>query len=118
MNETNSLLGLLTNCFPGYSLNALDLLLFSGMSMVLTLILLEFYKRVPSNKKLMPKDVYDQPLYKSKDILLQEKVGDHTIEYIPVKNSVSVRSKILLIIIALTVLYTPLYELLNLQYFI
>jgi len=119
MNGTNDLLNLLCNCFPVYTnLNAFDLLIFSLISIVLIMVLLGFRGKISTGEKSILNDFSESPFYQSKDILFQERALNDTLEYIPVKTSVSIFTKVLLTIMAIVVLCTPLYELLNVEYFI
>lgn len=100
------------------SLNGLEFLVFLFISFFIVRLLLWYGYKISTGKESVLNDFSEQPFYQSKDILLQEKTLNNTIEYIPVKTSTSIFTKAVLAILALTVLFTPLYELLNVEYFI
>lgn len=100
------------------SFSLFDLLVFSIISAVLIMVLLAYREKISTGQKSVLNDFSEQPFYQSKDILLQEKTLNDTLEYIPVKTSTSIFTKAVLAILALTVLFTPLYELLKVEYFI
>ncbi|MDT7831197.1 hypothetical protein RQM59_02335 [Flavobacteriaceae bacterium S356] len=101
-----------------HTFDLLDLILFGIISFVMIAFLLLYGKKISTGKKSILNDFSENPFYQSKDILLQEKSVNDTLEYIPVKTSASIFTKILLTIMAIVVLCTPLYKLLNTGYFI
>ncbi len=101
-----------------FSFTLFDIFIYSSIPFVLIVCLLWYYKKISTGEKSILNDFSEQPFYQSRDILLQEKSFGNTAEFIPVKTSVSVFTKIILVILVLTVLFTPLYELLNTGYFI
>lgn len=107
MNK-NELLGLL--CFPNpfdRQLSAYDLLIFSLGSFVIISILLLYYNRIP--KSNIPKSELNNPIYQSKDILLQSSSNDAN--FIITQNSTSVWVKILVFILIAFVVIIPVDEL-------
>lgn len=97
------------------SFSLFDLLVFSIISAVLIMVLLAYREKISTGQKSVLNDFSEQPFYQSKDILLQEKTLNGTLEYIPVKTSVSVFTKVMLAILALVVFCTPFYEFLMLE---
>lgn len=99
------------------SLSGPEFLLFFAITVPIIQILLWGYHKISKSDKSLLNNFSEQPLYQSKDILLQERTVNSSLEYIPVKTSVSVFTKIVLAILVFAVFVTPLYELLNVEYF-
>ncbi len=113
-----NILGLPPYGFPFPSFSFSDLFLFALSSFIIITGLLWYQSNISKGEKSILNDVSEQPLYQSKDILLQERTVNNSLEYIPVKTSVSVFTKIVLAILVFALFVTPLYELLNVEYFI
>lgn len=99
------------------SLSGLEFSIFLAIAVLLIPTLLWYRNKISSGESSLLNDFSEQPLYQSKDLLLQERSINSVPEYIPVNTSVSVFTKIVLAILAIAVFVTPLYELLNVEYF-
>ncbi|MGY8909426.1 MAG: hypothetical protein ACKVIG_06135 [Flavobacteriales bacterium] len=82
-----------------------DLLMFALGSFVVISILLLYYNKIPKSNNSKPK--FDNPLYQSKDILLQSNNLDAN--FILAEKTKSTFTKTLVYIMILIVAFTPLY---------
>ena len=97
-----------------YGLDLSALLVFAFGSLVMILVLLFYYNRIP--KSNTPKDKLQSPIYQSKDLLLQTKPEDVYL-LLPDKTN-SILAKAFIFIIIYVVAFTPLYLLLGVEYFV
>lgn len=98
----------------GNPLSAYDLIIFTLGSLVVISILLLYYNRIPKSTKQISE--LENPIYQSKDILLQSKIEDAN--YLAVEKSTSFWVKVLVYIMIGIVVFTPLYKLLGTDYFL
>lgn len=117
MSKSDGLLGLINQCCFGCpfdpSLSAYDLLMFALGSSVVISILIFYYNRIPKSGKQISE--LENPIYQSKDILLQSKMGNAN--YLVVEKSPSILVKGLIYAMILVVVFTPLYKLLGTEHF-
>ena len=83
-----------------------DLLMFALGSFVVISMLLLYYNKIPKSNNSKPK--FDNPLYQSKDILLQSNNLDAN--FILAEKTASTFTKTLVYILILIVAFTPLYK--------
>jgi hypothetical protein len=117
MLENNQLLKQITCCFgpcPEPTLSSFDLLMFTLGSFIIISMLLLYHSKIP--KSSIPKSELDNPIYQSKDILLQ--TNNLEANFIVAEKTTSTFTKTLVYIIIAIVIFTPLYQLLGVEYFI
>ena len=90
-----------------------DLLL---IGLLLLLVSLLEYLELPRTQKKVKENVLNNPIYHSKDVLLQSKVENAN--YLVVEKSQSILVKGLIYAMILVVVFTPLYKLLGTDYFL
>ena len=91
-----------------------DLLSFGLFSIITVSILLWYYHKISKSETNL--DELDNPIYQSKDILLQEKISDGM--YYPSQVATSIWVKISVFILVILVAITPLYQLFGIQHFL
>ena len=103
------------NCF-GYNNepNAYDLLMFALGSFVIVSILLAYYNRIPKSNS--SKTQLENPIYQTKDILLQANSLDAN--FLIEQKTKSTFVKVIVYILIALVALTPLYQLLGVEYFL
>ncbi len=116
------MLYLVINCF-GYedsSLTWSDLGLFSVFSVIIIYLLLSYYKRlmnVVSSTNLEKGKQLNSPIfYETKDVLLQPKTL--RLNSLVEEKTVSIWNKLLIYVLILCAIFTPLYKLLGVDYFL
>ncbi len=102
----NNLLELLCGDLVSKSLSFYDLSIFALASFILVSILFLYYHKIPKSNNSKPK--FDNPLYQSKDILLQSNNLDAN--FILAEKTASTFTKTLVYILILIVAFTPLYK--------
>ncbi len=110
----NELLGLLC----GYRepiMTAYDLLMFSVGSFVVISFLLMYYDILSRKSNNRNQIELSNPIYQSSDILLQSKNNDAS--FVIAKKSTSTFVKIIVFILVLYILFNPLNQYLNFDYF-
>ena len=100
-------------CYGDYSLSGYGLMIFTLSSFLITSILLLFYNIIPKSKNL--KSEIDNPIYQSKDIILQS--NSLNASFIIAEKTTSVWIKVITFIMIFVISFTPLYELLGIGYF-
>lgn len=97
-----------------FGLDLKSLIFYALGTLLLAILLILYYKKIPKSK--LADNTLQNPIYESKDILLQPKnVKD---SYLDLEDNVSVFTKIWLYIIIAIVCFTPLYKLLGTAYFV
>ena len=98
--------------FPFYDrgLSAYDLMMFSLGSFVLISFLLFYYNRIPKSNPT--KSNLDNPIYQTKDILLQSNAADAN--FVIAERTTSAWAKVLVIVLILYIAFTPFQEFLGL----
>lgn len=114
MEIKKGLLSICNDCPSEIKLSFFDLLIFTVGSIVVISILLIYYNRIPKSTKQISK--LENPIYQSKDILLQSKIEDAN--YLTTEKSTSLWVKALIYIMIGIVVFTPLYKLLGTDYFL
>jgi len=94
--------------------NAFDLLVFSIGSFILISILSLLYKKIPKSTASLIE--LENPIYKSKDILLQQSNFD--IDNFPIGKATSNLTRIVIFILIALVAIIPLYQLFGFEYFL
>lgn len=112
MGEENGLLSLINGCCFGgcygyKTISAYDLLLFTLGSFVLISILLFYYNRIPKSNS--SKSEFENPIYQSKDILLQSNNVDAN--FLITEKTTSTWVKFLVYILIVFVVIVPVNEL-------
>lgn len=103
------------NCFGYQQLpNGYDLLMFGLGSSVLIFILGFYYNIIPESSTT--KSDLQNPIYQSKDILLQSKFNQTN--YLVTENKTSTVMNIIIYLITIVVVFTPIYKLLGAGYFL
>ncbi|QOD60070.1 hypothetical protein H9I45_12050 [Polaribacter haliotis] len=106
---------LVINCFGYYNEpNGYDLLIFALGSFIMISILLAYYNKIP--KSITSKDKLETPIYESKDIILQSNSLDAN--FTITEKSTSTFVKVFVCVLIGLVAFTPLYQLLGVEYFI
>ncbi len=102
-------LNLIGSNYFGVQITWFELLMFSLGSFLITSILLWFYERIPKHKTTPNEPILNNPIYQSKDVLLQEReIG---VNYFPTESTTSIWVKFLIYILIAFVVIIPLYRL-------
>ena len=99
----------------GYQVTWIDTLLFALGAFVFIRILLFYHYKLTSKQNKFTESIFENPIYQTKDVLLQDKVASPN--YFPVKKTVSIWSKIVLYIIIGFLITIPFFELIGIESF-
>jgi len=99
--------------FGNYT-TSFDLLMFALGSFIIISILLLYYNKIPKSNN--NKSELDNPIYQSKDILLQ--LNNLEANFIIAEKTTSTCTKTLVYIMILIVVFTPLYQLFGVAHFV
>ena len=91
-----------------------DLLMFALGSFVVISVLLLYYNRIPKSNKVTSE--LDNPIYQSKDILLQ--LNNLDSNFIIAEKTTTTFTKTFVYIMILIVIFTPLYQLFGVDHFV
>lgn len=97
-----------------YGLDLVALLLFSLGSFLVISILVFYYNRIPKSNQ--PKSKFQNPIYQSKDILLQQNSINGN--YLMAEKTSSTWVKAIIYIFIAIIIFTPFYELIGVAYFV
>ena len=123
MNQGSDLSGLIHQCcfgcpepLWGSTISGYNLLMFAIGAFIIVAVLLKFQESILKRHATTSLKEDSSALYHYKDILLQEKQGEY--EYMPLTTKHKRLVQLLALILAIIVIATPLFELLNVEYFI
>jgi hypothetical protein len=114
----NDLLVLLNCLRSSQELSGYGLIIFSLGCFLIVSMLLWYARKISTGQKTILNNFNETPFYQSKDVLLQERTLESTLQHIPIKTTASVFTKTIIAILVFAVFFTPLHELLNTGYFI
>jgi len=97
-----------------FGLDLIGLLLFGIGSFVLISMLLFYYNRIPKSNS--QKSEFQNPIYQSKDILLQQNSINGN--YLIAEKTSSTWVKTIIYIFIAIIIFTPFYELIGVAYFV
>jgi hypothetical protein len=97
-----------------FGLDLIGLLLFGIGSFVLISMLLFYYNRIPKSNQ--PKSEFQNPIYQSKDILLQQNSVNGN--YLMAEKTSSTWVKAIICLFIAIIIFTPFYELIGVDYFV
>ena len=109
----NNLLELLCGDLVPKSLSFYDLSIFALGSFILVSILLLYYHKI--SKSNTPNSEFDNPIYQTKDIILQS--NSLNASFIIAEKTTSIWIKVITFIMIFVISFTPLYQLLGTGYF-
>lgn len=115
MSQENNLLSIINGCCFGgcYSfktLSAYDLFIFTLGSIVIISILNFYYQRIPKSNNSINDS--QNPIYQTKDILLQSNSAEAS--FVIAKRSTSILVKVLVFVLIFSFVFTPFQEFLGL----
>jgi hypothetical protein len=103
-----------TPSFYDELLSGYDILLFALGSCIVISVLLLYYSQIPENKN--SKSALDNPIYLSKDTLLQ--TTNSELNFILVEKTISKYAKLFVYGLIALVVFAPFYQLLGVNHFI
>lgn len=98
----------------GYYTTFFDLLMFALGSFVLISILILYYNKIPKSNN--SKSEFDNPIYLSKNTLLQTTNSESNL--VLVEKTTSTYTKIIVFVMIAIVAFTPLYQLFGVEHFV
>ncbi|MFY0604548.1 MAG: hypothetical protein JXQ93_11395 [Flavobacteriaceae bacterium] len=91
----------------------LELLIILSIFLFIICILLWYRKKISTGEKSVLTDFSKRPLYKSRDVLMQEKHIDDSIDYLPLKATTSIYTKLIIVGLILILFLIPFERLLS-----